>query len=121
MDTFETCSKAQFASTYRVELPNEWSYELATEVIQDYIWRNFVEKGMCAQFEIHDTENRNTGQRNLHYHILLIMRSLDEEGRWMAKQKKKCLRDENGEKIPLIDKKTDGRRLINRTENNENV
>lgn len=111
VETFEPGSKAQLARTYRVELPNEWSYELATEVMQDYIRRNFVEKGMCAQFAIHDSENKNTGQRNLHCHILLTMRSLDEEGHWMAKQKKEYLRDENGEKIPLIDKKTSGQKV----------
>ena len=106
VETFESGSKAQLARTYRVALPNEWSYELATEVMQDYIRRNFVEKGMCAQFAIHDSENKDTGQRNLHCHILLTMRSLDEEGHWMAKQKKEYLRDENGERIPLINKKT---------------
>ena len=113
VETFESGSKAQLARTYRVELPNEWSYELATEVMQDYIRRNFVEKGMCAQFAIHDSENKNTGQRNLHCHILLTMRSLDEEGHWMAKQKKEYLRDEKGEKIPLIDKKT-GRQKVDK-------
>lgn len=106
VETFESGSKAQLARTYRVEPPNEWSYELATEVMQDYIRRNFVEKGMCAQFAIHDSKNKNTGQKNLRCHILLTLRSLDEEGHWMAKQKKEYLRDENGEKIPLIDKKT---------------
>lgn len=106
VETFETGTKAQLARTYRVELPNEWSYDLATEVMQDYVRRNFVERGMCAQFAIHDSENKNTGQRNLHCHILLTMRSLDEQGHWMPKQKKEYLRDENGERIPLIDKRT---------------
>lgn len=106
VEMFETGSNAQLARTYRVELPNEWSYELATEVMRDYIQRNFVDKGMCAQFAIHDSENKNTGQRNLHCHILLTMRSIDEEGHWMAKQRKEYLKDENGERIPIIDKKT---------------
>lgn len=106
VEIFETGSKAQLARTYRVELPNEWSYDLATEVMQDYVRRNFVERGMCAQFAIHDSEKKNTGQRNLHCHILLTMRSLDEQGHWMPKQKKEYLKDENGERIPLIDKRT---------------
>jgi len=99
-------SRAQLARTYRVELPNEWSYELATEVMRDYIQRNFVSKGMCAQFAIHDSENKETGQRNLHCHILLTLRGIDEQGQWMPKQKKVYLTDEQGERIPLIDKKT---------------
>lgn len=99
-------SRAQLARTYRVELPNEWSYELATEVMRDYVERNFVSKGMCAEFAIHDSENKETGQRNLHCHIMLTMRGIDEHGQWMQKSKKEYLLDENGERIPLIDKKT---------------
>jgi hypothetical protein len=106
VENVEKGANAQLARTYRVSLPNEWSYELATDVMRDYIKRNFVEEGMCAQFAIHDSENKDTGQRNLHCHILLTMRSMDENGKWMAKQKKVYLTDENGERIPLIDKKT---------------
>ena len=113
VEMFESGSNAQLARTYRVELPNEWSYELATEVMRDYIQRNFVDKGMCAQFAIHDSENKNTGQRNLHSHILLTMRSIDEEGYWMAKQRKEYLTDENGERIPIIDKKTGQQKVDN--------
>ena len=106
VELYEKGSDAQLARTYKVEIPNEWSYELATEVMRDYIQRNFVDKGMCAQFAIHDSENPKTGQRNLHCHIMLTMRSLDEQGKWMPKQKKVYLTDENGERIPLIDKRT---------------
>ena len=106
VEMFEKASDAQLARTYKVELPNEWSYELATEVMRDYIQRNFVDKGMCAQFAIHDSENSKTGQRNLHCHIMLTLRSIDEQGHWMPKQKKIYLKDENGERIPLIDKKS---------------
>ena len=106
VENFETASDAQLARTYKVELPNEWTYALATEVMRDYVQRNFVDRGMCAQFAIHDSENKQTGQRNLHCHIMLTMRSIDEQGHWMPKQRKVYLRDEHGEKIPLIDGKT---------------
>lgn len=106
VENAEKGASAQLARTYKVSLPNEWSYELATEVMRDYIKRNFVDKGMCAQFAIHDSENKDTGQRNLHCHILLTLRSIDEQGEWMAKQRKEYLTDENGERIPIIDKKT---------------
>ena len=60
---------------------------------------------MCADWTIHDSEN-DKGQRNLHIHVLLTMRPLTENGEWGAKQKKIYDLDENGEKIPVIDKKT---------------
>ena len=77
----------------------------AEEVVRDYVQRNFVDKGMCADWAIHDSEN-DKGQRNLHIHVLLTMRPLTENGEWGAKQKKIYDLDENGEKIPVIDKKT---------------
>ena len=46
VEMIEKSSDAQLARTYKVELPNEWSYELATEVMRDYVKRNFVDLGM---------------------------------------------------------------------------
>ena len=106
VEMFETAKDAQLARTYKIELPNEWSYDLASEVMRDYVQRNFVNRGMCAQFAIHDSQNPQTGQRNLHCHIMLTLRSIDAQGCWMPKQKKVYIRDKNGERIPLIDKKT---------------
>ena len=74
--------------------------------------RNFVDKGMCADWAIHDSEN-DKGQRNLHIHVLLTMRALTENGEWGAKQKMIYDLDENGEKIPVIDKKT-GQQIVDK-------
>lgn len=101
----EKGQKSQLARMLKASLPNEWSYELAEEVVRDYVQRNFVAKGMCADWAIHDSEN-DKGQRNLHIHVLLTMRPLTENGEWGAKTKKIYVLDENGERIPLIDKKT---------------
>ena len=79
----------------------------------DYVQRNFVDKGMCADWAIHDSEN-DKGQRNLHIHVLLTMRPLTENGEWGAKTKKVYVLDENGERVPLIDKKTGQQKVDNR-------
>ena len=92
-------AKAQLARSYKINLPNEWSYELAIEVMRDYVKRNFVDDGMCAQFAIHDSENPNTHQRNLHCHIMLTMRPILEDGSWGDKQKKIYALDADGNKI----------------------
>ena len=101
----EKGQKSQLARMLKASLPNEWSYELAEEVVRDYVQRNFVDKGMCADWAIHDSEN-DKEQRNLHIHVLLTMRPLTENGEWGAKTKKVYILDENGERVPLIDKKT---------------
>ena len=64
--------------------------------MREYCSSQFVSKGMCADFNIHDTGNGNP-----HAHILLTMRPLDEKGAWAAKSKKEYELDENGEKIKL--------------------
>ena len=38
--------------------------------------------------------------------IMLTLRGIDEQGKWMPKQKNVYLKDENGERLPLIDKAT---------------
>ena len=105
VEMFEKKSDAQLARTWRIELPNFWTYQFAIMFVRMLCERLFVSKGMCVQFAIHDSEN-DKGQRNLHAHIMLTLRSIDEQGHWMPKQKKIYLTDENGERIPVIDKKT---------------
>ncbi len=51
---------------------------------------------MCVDFNIHDT-----GKGNPHAHILLTMRAIDEQGRWLPKSRKEYVLDENGERIRL--------------------
>ena len=101
----EKSKDAQLARTWRIELPNQWTYQFAILFVRMLCERLFVSKGMCVQFAIHDSEN-DKGQRNLHCHIMMTLRSLDEQGKWMPKQKKIYLTDENGDRIPVIDKKT---------------
>lgn len=105
VEMFEKKDDAQLARTWRIELPNNWTYKFAIMFLRELCKRLFVSKGMCVQFAIHDSEN-DKGQRNLHAHIMLTMRSIDEQGHWMPKQKKVYLTDENGEHIPVIDEKT---------------
>ena len=112
VEMFEKNKNAQLARSYKLNLPNEWSYELAVDVMRDYVKRNFVDVGMCVQFAIHDSENTK-GQRNLHCHIMLTLRSIDEQGRWMDKSHKVDILDENGNRIPVIDPKTGKQKVDN--------
>ncbi|MCR5511418.1 MAG: MobA/MobL family protein [Lachnospiraceae bacterium] len=105
VEMFEKYREAQLARTWRIELPNLWTYQFAIMFVKALCERLFVSKGMCVQFAIHDSEN-DKGQRNLHAHIMLTLRSIDEHGHWMPKQKKVYTLDDNGERIPVIDKKT---------------
>ncbi len=116
----EKGQKSQLARMLKASLPNEWSYELAEEVVRDYVQRNFVDKGMCADWAIHDSEN-DKGQRNLHIHVLLTMRPITENGEWGAKQKKYMTLMKTGSVFPSLTKRQDSRKLTSATANNGNA
>lgn len=107
----EKKSNAQFAREVEVALPVEFSRELQLAVIREYVQNNFVSEGMCADIAIHDKGNGNP-----HAHILLTTRPIKADGSWGAKEKKDYARDENGNRIPLIDKKTGKQKLGKRNE-----
>ncbi len=102
----EKKSNAQFAREIEVALPVEFSRELQLAVIKEYVRINFVSEGMCADIAIHDKSNGNP-----HAHILLTTRPIKADGSWGAKEKKEYARDEDGNRIPLIDKKTGKQKL----------
>ena len=62
VEMFEKKDDAQLARTWRIELPNNWTYKFAIMFLRELCKRLFVSKGMCVQFAIHDSEN-NKGQR----------------------------------------------------------
>lgn len=101
VEKIEKGSKAQLAREYEVALPVELSRKEQIQLVRDFVKENFVDKGMCVDFSIHDKENGNP-----HAHIMLTTRPINENGEWGMKEKKDYMRDENGERVPLIDKKT---------------
>ena len=60
-----------------VALPNELDYDAAASVMQR-IAKPLNDRGMCVQWDIHDTTN--DGQRNLHGHMMITMRTLLPDG-----------------------------------------
>lgn len=98
VEAVEKQKNSQLARMFKASLPNDWTYEVAEEVVRKYVMDNFVSKGMCADWAIHDSCNEK-GQRNLHFHLLLTLRAIDENGKWMPKQKKIYILDKDGNKI----------------------
>ena len=96
VEEIEKSKDAQLAREVEIALPVELSREEQTRLVRDYCSSQFVSKGMCADFNIHDT-----GSGNPHAHIMLTMRPLDEKGIWTAKSKKEYDLDGNGERIRL--------------------
>ena len=96
VEQIEKSNNSQLAREIEIALPVELSREEQTRLVREYCSSQFVSKGMCVDFAIHDTDSGNP-----HCHIMLTMRPLDERGAWAAKSKKEYDLDENGERIRL--------------------
>jgi len=87
---------SQLARGIIVALPRELPKIEYEQLIRDYCREQFVSRGMVADFAIHDK-----GDGNPHAHILLTMRALDENGKWLPKARKVYDLNELGERIVL--------------------
>ena len=87
---------SQLARRIVLAIPREIPPEQHADLLRDYCREFFVSKGMIADFAIHDKEDGNP-----HAHILLTMRAMDENGKWLPKSRKVYDLDENGERIRL--------------------
>ena len=73
-----------------IALPAEFDLSVWERMLQEYIKCNFVNRGMCADLCIHDTDGYNP-----HAHIMLTVRPLNKDGTWQRKTEKEylCVRD----------------------------
>ena len=88
----EKTKDSRLAREFVVALPIELSKEAQISFLRDFIQKNFVDMGMCADFAIHDTDGHNP-----HAHILLTVRPLEADGTWQYKTQKEYLCIRNGE------------------------
>ena len=88
----EKTKDSRLAREFVVALPIELSRESQIAFLRDFIQKNFVDLGMCADFAIHDTDGHNP-----HAHILLTVRPLEADGSWQYKTQKEYLCIRNGE------------------------
>ena len=79
----EKSANAQLGRSFEFSLPREWSRQEQISYTTDFIQKNFVAKGMCADWSIHDK-----GDGNPHVHLLVTMRPFMENHTWGNKEVK---------------------------------
>ncbi|MBR6666810.1 MAG: MobA/MobL family protein [Clostridia bacterium] len=94
VDEVEKRADAQTARRFVITLPKELTYEQNLSLIRAYCQAQFVSKGMICDLYYHDEHDGNP-----HVHLLLTMRAMDAQGRWLPKTKTTYVLDENGERI----------------------
>ena len=94
VDAAETSANAQTARSMLFALPRELTDEQNLALVRDFCQKEFVDKGMVCNFFYHDK-----GDGNPHVHIMLTLRAMDENGKWLPKSKNVYALDENGNRI----------------------
>jgi len=94
VDAAETSVNAQTARSMLFALPRELTYEQNLALVRNFCQKEFVDKGMVCNFFYHDK-----GDGNPHVHIMLTLRAMDENGKWLPKSKNVYALDESGNRI----------------------
>ena len=94
----ETRFDAQLSRGIIAALPKELPFDQSIRMVKEYCRENFVSRGMCCDIAIHDPAPPG---HNPHVHIMLTMRGIDENGKWLPKSRKEYVLDENGQRIRL--------------------
>ena len=90
--------RGQYARSWTFALPNELTNEQQQELVAEFIKREFVARGMVADWAIHKADKGNDAD-NDHLHIMTTMRPFRQDGTWGQKSKTVMVRDKNGRSI----------------------
>ena len=110
----EKAKNSQLAREIEIALPRELTPEQRIKLVHDYVQKTFVDKGMVADWSIHNPQPDKDNPKkpaNPHAHIMLTLRSLRSNGSWAPKKTSRYELDENGQKVPVIDPETGKQKL----------
>ena len=108
LETMDKSPKARTAKRVRIAFPSELSLEQQIEAAEKWIDENCTKHGYPATYAIHSSKDG----KNPHVHVIIANRAL-VKGKWQeSKSKTEFRRDENGNKIPVIDPKTGKQKVI---------
>ena len=86
VEAAEKSKDSRLARELIVSLPVEVGLDEWRDMLKNFILEQCVNKGMCADVNIHDADGHNP-----HAHILLTVRPLDDKGKWQAKTQKEYI------------------------------
>ena len=113
VEASEKSEKAQLAREADFALPKELDEKQQIDLARDYVKRNFVDQGMCVQLDLHNPHGDQP-----HFHVMMTMRAVDKNGKFLPKSRTEFVLDDQGKRIPIIDPKT-GKQKINEKKRGE--
>ena len=95
----ERGKKAQLAYSFDIALQNEFSMQENIDLARQFLLDNFVNRGMVADFAVHQPDKEDSGISNPHFHVMCPIRPIGPDGRWGNKQRREYVLDEHGERV----------------------
>ena len=95
----ERGKKAQLSYSFDIALQNEFSMQENIDLARQFLLDNFVNRGMVADFAVHQPDKEDGGISNPHFHVMCPIRPIEPDGRWGNKQRREYVLDEHGERV----------------------
>jgi ATP-dependent exoDNAse (exonuclease V) alpha subunit len=95
----ERGKKAQLAYSFDIALQNEFSMQENIALARQFLLDNFVNRGMVADFAVHQPDKEDGGISNPHFHVMCPIRPIEPDGKWGNKQRREYVLDEHGERV----------------------
>ena len=95
----ERGKNAQLAYSFEISLQNEFSLEENIALAREFLFREFVSRGMTVDVSFHEKESEDGGTPNPHFHFLCPIRPMEQDGTWGIKQRREYVLDEEGNRI----------------------
>lgn len=99
VEQIEKHYKVQLAYSFDMALQNEFSLEENIELAREFVQKYFVSDGMICDLAVHQPDRKEGGIPNPHFHVLMPIRPLNDDGTWGAKQHRVYHLDEDGNRI----------------------
>ena len=99
VENAERGKKAQLAYSFDIALQNEFSMQENIDLARQFLLDNFVNRGMVADFAVHQPDKEDGGISNPHFHVMCPIRPIEPDGRWGKKQRREYVLDEHGERV----------------------
>ncbi len=99
VEQIEKHYKAQLAYSFDMALQNEFSLDENIELAREFVQKYFVFDGMICDLAVHQLDKEEGGIPNPHFHVLVPICPLNDDGTWGAKQHRVYHLDEDGNRI----------------------
>ena len=96
----EKGKKAQLAYSFDIALQNELTMEENIELAREFCQEQFVSRGMIVDMAVHEGKSSDPELAdNPHFHVLIPIRPMNQDGTWGKKQRREYKLDEAGNRI----------------------